>query len=304
MPELTISYKSPLPYYVLLFVMLTIWAFIALDLSLRFMPGIYTSSFAWIMVSSGILLIPVLPTSIVIRFMKDSVELKSPSWEFKIREIPFNEFKIMMREYQKGYTRLISRIPYTDIILLTILFVVGVLYPFLLPFDPYLILLSAFLFPVVNIAFALVIAHFLYGAFENNATSEFPYWPHSSFKEAVKHLGNTPGISYTGIRAAIGEAGGYYTIRDPVAVGRIEGIESLARIDIVVERNGVLREGMAFLALGLANETKSKTTRFSGDNTSTDLLDLVRWILLEYTSTIDSKEILADVLDDVGLSTL
>lgn len=302
MPGPRIRYKSSLPYYAALFATLMVWVFVAMDLSQRFISTINSNPLNWVIISSGVFLIPLIPASIVTHNLKNTVELESPSWSFQIREIAYPEFETMMKDYLREYVHLISRVRETDIIFLMILFGICISFPFLLPYEIFFIVLAPYVFAAGVLLFGLLSSRILYCLFENDATSEFPYWHPRKFKKAVDLLYSTPAISYAGVRVAIGEAGGYFTIRDPVATGRIEGIEALARIDVVADKKGGISEATAFLDLDTANESKSKTSQFNRNDDGASLLALVRWLLQEYMSVSESSDILADVLDDVGLS--
>jgi hypothetical protein len=233
--------------------------------------------------------------------LKNRIDYEEPTWDFRIREVPISEYGVMMKDYVREYSHLISRVLWLDILLLLILGVVGTALPFILQFSIPLVLLSPYLYGASMLAFGIILAHFLIQMIENDATGVFLFVPPSRFERALVEFSLVPGLSWIGIRIAIGEASGFYIIRDPVVVGRVEAIESSGRLDGVVDKRRNLIEVTGHLTLQPDEDPLAKTIRSDTAISSAQILDLVRWTLREYVSKRGSDELLSEVIEDVGL---
>jgi len=179
------------------------------------------------------------PILLITWVMKHQVTFTDPEWVHRDREVDYREFEGVMREYEKEYSHIIAHMDYKLVLLAAILFVAAVSSGTLVMVMPFsLILLIPHLFGVLQILFGVTFSVLAYRAVPTDASQQFPFNTPRKFRNAVRILWNTPGISWVGIRISIGEAGGYYTIRDPTVVARIDSIESAARIEAEIDKLG------------------------------------------------------------------
>ncbi|MCJ7817333.1 MAG: hypothetical protein MUP60_00650, partial [Candidatus Thorarchaeota archaeon] len=96
MTESSIISKSPLPYQIVIFIIVNLWAFMCFEVAQYQLVLIYQNPLAWIGWSNLVLvsMLPVLGVSVW--KLKDRVQLQTPKWDFKIREVSLREFENMV----------------------------------------------------------------------------------------------------------------------------------------------------------------------------------------------------------------
>ncbi|MFX1368886.1 MAG: hypothetical protein ACFFAY_09835 [Promethearchaeota archaeon] len=280
---------------------LMIWLFLSIDISQSLLVSTVTDPLTWIVTSSAMLATLLFPCSILAWKIKNQLVYNPPDWDFQIREVPFGEYREMMDEYIQEYSHLISRVIWPDLLLLAVLVGLGISLPFVLRFSVFMLLLFPYLYGAVVIVFGMVLVHFLIHLISTEVTDDFPYFPPSRFKKLIERLSLIPGISWVGVRIAIGESGGFYTIRDPVIVCRVEAIESSARIDGIVNSRRELHEVTGYLNLAEEREPITRTVRSEREVGNDQILDLVKWLVQEYVNAKGHEDFLSDVIDELGL---
>ena len=157
--------------------------------------------------------------------------------------------------------------------------------------------------PVI-IAFLVVIYGFLFSYFSfklvsNSATPEFPTHNPRKLRKAISFLVGMPGIFWSGVRLTIGEAGGFYTMRDPVPIARIEGIEGAARLECILDSSGDI-----ILILPIFELENLRVSDQVGELiqpiTPLKTAQLIHTMISEYIQHSGGEEILEDVLEDIA----
>ena len=299
MTESPIITKPALPFQIALFILIHIWAIICYDVAQYQMVILFESPFSWIGWATLVLstMSPVL--GVCAWKLKDQVQLQNPKWEFKIREVNLQEFREMTRNYKKSYRQLISSVDYLLILLVSICYVTIVLLPFYLMRTNVLIIsFTPAILALLSIVFGFLFSYFIFKFVPNSATNEFPTLQPLKFRKAISFLVGIPGIFWVGIQLTIGEAGGYYTMRKPVPIARIEGIEGAARIECEVDTSGNIARIIPFFE---SDEiTPSKQLGAITDHiTPVNTAKLVRLMIHEYLSHRGGEEVLDDVLEEI-----
>jgi len=231
--------------------------------------------------------------------LKDQVQLQDPEWTLKIREVNIQEFQEMTSNYNKRYRHLISSIDYLLIILVSICYVTVIALPFYLMRTTILIIsLTPAILAFITIIFGFLFSFFIFKYIPNSATPEFPTHRPRKFRKAISFLAGLPGIFWAGIKLTIGEAGGYYTMRDPVPIARIEGIEGAARIECEIDSSGSITHiSPTFESEEIVpSENLGNLTKLI---TPLNTAKLIRQMIQEYVSHRGGEEILEDVLEEI-----
>lgn len=299
MAEAPIIAKSALPYQIALFILIHIWAFICFEVAQYQLVILFENPISWIAWATLVLstMLPVLGSCSW--KLKDQVHLQTPEWEFKIREVHLQEFREMTKNYNKSYRHLISSIDYLLIILVSICYVTIVTLPFYLMRTNFLIIsFTPAILALITIVFGFLFSYFIFKFVPNSATPEFPTHQPRKLRKAISFLIGIPGIFWTGVKFVIGEAGGYYTMRDPVPIARIEGIEGAARIDCEIDSSGNLTRIIPIFEsedIVPSEKLDDLVERITPVNTA----KLIRLMIQEYLSHRGGEEILEDVLEEI-----
>ncbi len=299
MTKVPIISKSPLPYQIAIFIIIHVWAFMCFEVAQYQMVTLYQSPLSWIGWATLILtsMLPALGLSAW--KLKDRVQLQNPNWKFKVREVNLQEFEEMTKSYNNSYRYLLSSVDYLLLILLSICYVTIITLPFYLMSTNILVIAST---PIIlaffTIVFGFLFSYFIFKLIPNSATPEFPTHQPRRFRKAISFLAYSPGIFWSGIRLTIGEAGGFYTIRSPIPVARIEGIEGVVRIECAIDSSGNLtRISPVFESDGFTPSEKIED--IVEPITPTKTTQLVRLMIQEYMRHSGGEEILDDVLEDI-----
>ncbi|UCH05303.1 MAG: hypothetical protein JSW05_03840, partial [Candidatus Thorarchaeota archaeon] len=166
------------------------------------------------------------------------------------------------------------------------------------------VLLAAFvpyLFGALVLVYGLALAVFLHRMARNSASEDFPLHSKSPIRAGVQTLSATPGISWAGVRLSIGEAGGYYTIRSPTPVARIEAIEGSAQIEMKIDNLGRPAIVAATVVGGDQSEEKRKEIRLNTTTAVDQLASLVKWSLTTYVDVHGTNEFVEELIEELGV---
>jgi len=231
--------------------------------------------------------------------LKDEVHFENPSWDFRVREVGFVEFEKMVKNYTSSYRFLLSSFDYLLLFLLGIWSVLTISLPFPMMRSMLLIIqITPIFFALCVVVFGLIYSFFVFKFIPNSATPEFPSHKPRKLKEAISFLAKIPGIYWAGVRLTIGESGGYYTIRNPIPVGRIEGIEGAARIECALDSRNKITSLTPIFELEDFNESK-KLVAITEPITPLQTTRLVKSMLEIYLEHSGGEELLDDVIDDI-----
>jgi hypothetical protein len=231
--------------------------------------------------------------------MKTNIEFVEPEWDFREREVSLLEYGNMMKHYRREYRNFLSAIDIGLILLALILSIVAVALPFLLMSTTFfLIAATPVIFGFLVLSFGLVCSSLIFKFIPNDATPLFPSVSEKTLRPSIKLMESIPGISWTGVNVMLGEAFGYYTIRDATPVSRIEGIESVAKIQCILDESNRVSKLVFTLDL---DKSKSPTVigESSGMMTRKQITELVQKTLLAYIEVKGADEILEEVLEEV-----
>jgi len=260
---------------------------------------LYETPLAWIGWSTLVLLslLPILGVSTW--KLKDRVQLQNPEWDFKNREVGFKEFREMVANYNSSYRYLLSSVDYLVLFMLCICYALVIVLPFFTMRSTALIIQTTpIIVALFVITFGLLFSFFIFKYIPNSATPEFPSHHPRRFNKPILFFMGIPGIFWAGIRLTIGEAGGFYTMRNPIPIARIEGIEGTARMECHLDQSGsISRIGPVF---ELENFKPSKELEAVTEPvTPVKATHLVRAMIQEYIRHSGEEEILEDVLEDI-----
>ncbi|MFW9787191.1 MAG: hypothetical protein ACFFE2_09595 [Candidatus Thorarchaeota archaeon] len=299
MTEGPVRIGSFLSYQIAIFLLVFIWTIIGFQVAQIHLVPLYEDPLRWITWSAFVFvsIIPII-TPVTWR-MKTQVVFIEPVWDFRKREVTLQEYENMMNQYRSEYRNYLSVI---DIRLLLIACII----PFFAMFAPFLLMRSTILliaatpiiFGVFVLLFGLVYSAMIFKFIPNEATPHFPITSSNKLDPVVEILQQTPGISWVGISVKLGEASGFYTIRDTTPVSRIEGIESVGMLRGEYDDLGEISRVVASLIL---DDTKSpKVTGESSDLTSVKRMsELVLATLEEYIEMKGEDELLDEVIEEV-----
>jgi hypothetical protein len=247
-----------------------------------------------------LLFISFIPVLIAISWrMKTAISYKEPTWNLREREVTMSEYEGMTKEYQKAYQHVLSRIDYPLMVILFIVYLGALLFPFAtMQTTISIIAASPFIFGLLFVPFGILFANVMFKFIPNEATPHFSYCPPSELQKFVEPMSLTPGISWAGVRITLGELGGYYSIRNPRPIARIEDIEGVSRIECELDEFGELVKVAAYLQVGEGEETivvEETPQQLSSYLTAT----IVKKVLLAYIDVKGEQEILEDLMEDV-----
>jgi len=291
---------SFLNYQILIFFIVFVWAFMGFEVAQFQLLTLYETPYPWISWSVFVLvsIIPVI-TAVTWR-MKTNIDFIEPEWDFRKREVSLYEYGNMMKVYRSEYRNFLSAIDIGLILLAWILSIIAVALPFLLMRTTiFLIAATPAIFGLLVSIFGLVISSIMFKFIPNDATPLFPSMSEKLLRPSIEVMESIPGISWTGVSMMLGEAFGYYTIREATPVCRIEGIESVAKIQGILDESNHFSKLVSTLALD--SDTPKVIGETSGEITPKQIAELVLKTLLSYTEAKGADELLDEVLEDVTL---
>ncbi len=299
MTEVPIISKSSLPYQIAIFIVVHMWAFMCFEVAQYQMVTLYQSPLSWIGWATLVLSSMLPGLAISAWKLKDRVQLQNTNWKFEVREVNLQEFEEMIKNYNSSYRYLLSSIDYLLLVLLSICYVTVIALPFyLMSTNIFIIASTPIILAFFTIVFGLLFSYFTFKIIPNSATPEFPTHQPRRFRKAISFLAHSSGIFWSGVRLTIGEAGGFYTIRSPMPVARIEGIEGTARIEGEIDSSGNLTRIIpVFESDGIA--LSEKIGDIVEPITPTKTAHLIRLMIHEYIRHSGGEEILDDVLEDI-----
>lgn len=301
MSDTVVTYKPMLPLYILLFALLVAWTFLAVEVAQYSIVTAITTPTVWISSSITVLLSLTPFVLAIAAWIKSRVTYDAPDWDFQIREIAYDEFDHMMKDYAKGYAHIVSRMDPILLLVVILSFLLSCGLPLLIL--SLSILLAAhvpYLFGALVLVYGLALAVFIHRIGRNGASDDFPLHSKSPIRAAIQTLSATPGVSWAGVRLSIGEAGGYYTIRNPTPVARIEAIEGSVQIEMKVDSLGRLSIGAATVVGGDQSEDKSKEIHLDPTTAVEQLANLVKWSVATYVEEHGSNEFVEELMEELG----
>ena len=301
MTEEPIISKSPFPYQIAIFIFINLWGFMSFEVAQYQLPILFEAPLSWFG-WSNLVLLSLLPALGVSTWkLKDRIQLLNPEWDFKTREVGIKEFREMVASYKSSYRYLLSSFDYLMLLLLCICYASVIALPFFLLHTTALIIqMTPILIALLVIIFGFLFSFFIFKYIPNAATPEFPSHDPSRLQKSVNFLVGIPGIFWVGIRLTIGEAGGFYTMRNPKPIARIEGIEGIARLECEIDQSGVILSIIPVFEMENFKPSK-ELGGVTESITPVNTTHLVRSMIQEYIQHSGGEEILEDVLEDIDM---
>jgi hypothetical protein len=302
MSKEVVVYKSLLPYYVIAFVVLVMWAVAGEEFSQSALLTSWSDPGGWTIVAAAVMGTMLPPLILLSWRMKQQVSVGSIKWNLEVREIRYSEFEHLLKEYTKEYSHLQSRLD----IPLVLLDVGAAVSATILP----LIIVIRFeqgsgyaphVFAFLLLVFGLGVLRTVYLAVPNDATSVFPVIKPDPLRAAVDLLEDTVGVSWAGVRLSIGESSGYYTLESPRAIGRIEGIESSAWIEVQTDKAGTPASARAKLTFDSGDLDLIGPPFDRRASLHDPLKELVVKCIEEYVKAKGRDEILDELMEELGM---
>ncbi|MBY8997741.1 MAG: hypothetical protein KGD60_08410 [Candidatus Thorarchaeota archaeon] len=299
MTEGPVGTGSFFKYQILIFLVVFVWAFMGFDVAQFQLLTLYETPNNWIS-WAVFLLVSIIPAITAVTWrMKTNVDFIEPEWDFREREVSLSEYGKMMKQYRSEYRNFLSTIDYGLILLAFILSVTAVTHPFLLMrTNIFLIAATPVIFGFLVLIYGLVCSSIIFKFIPNEATLQFPFVSEKSLRPSIKVMEAIPGISWTGVTVMLGEAFGYYTVRDATPVSRIEGIESVAKIKGKMDESHHVSKLVSTLILD-NSDTPKVIVESSGEITPKQITGMVYKTLLAYIEAKGADEILDEVLEEV-----
>ena len=290
---------SFLNYQILIFIIVFVWAFMGFEVAQFQLLSLYETPYNWIS-WAVFLLVSIFPAITAVTWrMKTNVEFSEPEWDFREREVSLDEYGDMMKHYRSEYRNFLSAIDIGLILLAWILSVIAVVLPFLLMRTTiFLIAATPVIFGFLILLFGLVCSSILFKFIPNDATPLFPSMSEKSLRPPIKVMESIPGISWTGVSVMLGEAVGYYTVRNATPVARIEGIESVAKIQCIMDESNHVSKLVFTLTLDNSN-TPTVIGESSGEMTPKHITEMVQKTILAYIEAKGEDDLLDEVLEEV-----
>jgi hypothetical protein len=290
---------SFLSYQILIFLILFIWAFIGFEVAQFQLVRLYESPFTWIAWATFVLVSLIPAVTAVTWRMKTLILFTEPEWNFREREISLSEYERMMKQYRSEYRNFLSIIDYGHVLLAFIISICAVIIPFLL-MRTTIILIAAtpVLFGLCVLLFGLFCSSIIFKLIPNEATPHFPSFSDKYLRPMIVMMQATPGISWTGVSVVLGEASGFYTIRNVTPVSRIEGIEGVAKIQGIFDESGQVTKVVSILSLD-DSEKMNVIDQSSADYSTRKLTEMVYKTLQAYIEAKGTDEIMDEVLEEV-----
>jgi len=301
-----VTYSPLLPYYILLFAVLLVWSFAGVEISSYILLSLYTDQTLWFVFSHSMLLVMMPILWIIARIMKRRVSFNSDvEWEYHIQELQYDTYTTMISDYASGYSHLISRQDQKLLIAVLILMATAVIFPaVVVAISISLVFILPFTYGGIQLIYGILLTGYFYRSISNAASAHFHYEDPSRLKHALKLLEATPGFAMVGVRFSMGEANGYFAFRSPSAVGRIQGIEAVARVEITVGDITPPLTAFGNVASSREGEASKRMMELQPGNELSQLEGLVRWCIMTYIEGNGSNEILDDLVEELGIDLL
>ena len=299
MSEEPIISKSPLPYQIAIFVVLNIWAIMCYEVAQYQLVNFYQHYLSWLTWATLVLWTMTPGLSLFSWKLKDRVEVYDPLWDVKVREINIDEFENMVRSYSSKYRYLLVSFDYRLLVMTFLCYAAFLALPFYtMGMGLLMISLTPILLCLIAVTFGMFFSYFVFKFIPNSAAREFPTHHPSKLRKAIHCLTSIPGIFWAGVRLSIGESHGFYTLRNPIPIARIEGIEGVARLECNVNNSGTIIRIVPILEIDTLSES-DQVREINHSINPQNIAHLVRSVIELYIKQSGGEELLEDVLEDI-----
>ncbi|MHA2070984.1 MAG: hypothetical protein ACW985_04250 [Candidatus Thorarchaeota archaeon] len=299
-----VSYSSLLPYNILLIAVLLIWVFAGIEVSSYLVVRLYSDPFVWFAYTISIMLAMAPILWAIARIMKHRVSFNPDvEWDYHNQELEYDEFSKMIADYTSGYSHLISRNDHRLLAAALVMMATAVIFPVsLAAVSVSLVFILPFTYGGLELVYGILLTSYFYRSISNEASAHFHYENPARLKGACKLLEDTPGFTMVGVGFSMGESGGYYAIRSPAAIGRIEGIEAVAKVEIAVADISPPLTAFGTVSSAAENDASKRMMELQPGDELSQLEGMVRWCITTYIEEHGSNEILDDLMEELGIN--
>ena len=303
MTDEPVTYSSLLPYYILLFAVLIVWSFAGAEASSYLVVSLYSNPLIWIAYSISIMIAMAPILWLIARTMKRRIYLDPDiSWEFHTRELRYDEYAAMMADYRSGYSHLISRSDKRLLLASIVVLIMAIMVPIALAaVSVSLVFILPFTYGGLQLVFGILLTTYFYRSISNEASEHFHYENPDRLRSACMLLEDTPGFALVGVVFSIGEAGGYYAFRSPAAIGRITGIEAVAKVEITVGDTSPPMTAFGTISSTVKGESSKRMMELELGDELNQLEGIVRWCITTYVEENGSNEILDELMEELAI---
>jgi hypothetical protein len=293
--------KSPLPYQIAIFIVLNIWAVMCYELAQYQLVNFYQHIFSWSIYATLLLLSMTPVLSFFSWKLKGTIEVYDPIWEVKVREVNIDEFEKMVQNYSSSYRYFLVAFDYRLLLMTILSYTAFIALPFYtMGTNLLLISLTPMLISLVAIIFGMFFAYFIFKFIPNSAAREFPTHYPKRFRNAISSMMSIPGIFWSGVRLSIGESHGFYTIRDPIPIARIEGIEGVARLECIINNSGTITQVLPIFETDVLSKSNQVEAIIQPIN-SLKIAHLIQSMIEVYIQHSGGEEILEEILEEIDM---
>ncbi|RLI49892.1 MAG: hypothetical protein DRO73_04965 [Candidatus Thorarchaeota archaeon] len=293
-----VTYTPLTRYYAVLFMALLVLGLVGLDLARYGLVVLGLDPAMWLAESIAVLLCVTITSILIAHRMRGLLSYSEPEWRFEVREVSLSEYSSMVHEYRRAYVHMLRHVDLPLLVTAAVVAVTAVFFPFgLLSLSPYSLQYAPLVFGVLVIVYGLIVSRFAYQVIPTAASDALSFTPVSSLKHGVRLLSHNPAISWWGVRVRIGEHGGYFTLRDATPLGRIEGIEADAEVEIQMDGSQPALARARIVSTGEVFETDI------GENPAEALRETLVRAVTAYAKSCGDASIIADAVSDLGIQT-
>jgi hypothetical protein len=277
------------------FVITLIWAYMGLMAAEYLLVNFFQRIGAWIVTSFILELSMLIAILSICWWVKSRWDMVDSQWRFSTEEIEMQQLEKMFDEYLGVYSWLINHHFLERILLMIILFIVGLLVPFLTyPIGIYVFSYSPVVYTLVLIGLGIFSVRAIYPSIPSSVSDEFSLPSLSKMKQPLGILNNIDSISWSGVKVKIGEFDGYYKIADAQPVGRIRGFESVLRVEFFEEGEDYYE---SIRVIDLSEVGDDQEGKVLVENNSTSLGSIQQIIKISIASFSESHEYDEDTME-------
>jgi hypothetical protein len=297
-----VTYSSLMPYYILIASVLLIWVFAGIEVSSYFIVHLYTNPILWLAYSLSIMLAMTPILWAIARIMKRRVSFNlDAKWDYHNQELEYDAYANMMTDYASGYSHLISRNDQRLLAASLVMLAAAVILPVsVAAISVSFVFILPFTYGGLELVYGILLTSYFYRSISNEASVHFHYENPNRLKGAHRLLEDTPGFTMVGVGFSMGESGGYYAFRSPAAIGRITGIEAVAKVEITVGDISPPMTVFGTVSSTSEDDASRRMMELQPGNELGQLKGIVRWCITTYVDENGSNEILDDLMEELG----
>lgn len=284
-------------YYIAFFAIIIAWTLIGYGITQNMLVTMLLDPSLWILNIAILVTSLPIPIGIVVWRLKDDIGTVNPEWNYVNRDVEMQEYSRMVNDYNSAYPFLMAKTHFERLLMVLLSGMLCVFFPLVLSFISIdALFVSPHLEGGLLVIYGIFLISFLAAAIPGPISHEFPFQKTSIWPKAIAELIQIPAIYWIGIRLKIGEWKGYFTLREPHLVARIEGIQSIFALSFDVNDKGRI------VALSVVNESNNeKLSSISPiiDPSLDAIKSTIKKCLLLYREASEEKGFLDDIINEL-----